>query len=80
MLILQCYNEELGYTTLTKVYSTALFISMIENEGKQTMSKRDVRSINNILISQGKVSYIINNREVILYTDNSKILQENRGN
>ena len=76
MLVLQSYNENLGYDTLTQVYSTALFISLIENEDQQAMSKMDVDQINNILKSQGKVSYIINDREVTLYEGNSKVLQE----
>lgn len=80
MLVLQSYNESLGYETLTKIYSTALFISMIENEDQQAMTKRDIRRISNILNSQGKVSYIINDRDVTLYDGNSKNLQETIGN
>ena len=68
MLVLQSYDD-CGYETLTQVYSTSLFICMIECEGKQSMASVDVQQINDILESQGKVSYIINGREVTLYND-----------
>jgi len=69
MLVLQSYDD-CGYETLTQVYSSSLFICMIECEDKQPMASVDVQQINEILESQGKVSYIINDREVTLYNDN----------